>query len=320
MKSLSPIKFKFIFIIFCFLYPGSAAATINVVTTTQNIASIVKEVGGDLVNIKTIVRGYQDPHVIEAKPSFMLKVNRADLLVYQGLELEVGWLPMLIQGGRNKKVMPGQLGHLDVSQAISPLAVPIGELDRSMGDVHPQGNPHYHLNPENGLLMADIISGRLARLDPSNADVYKTNLEKFSKRLEEKISEWKTRMEKFNNLKVITYHATWNYLLDFFAIESIGTIENRPGIPPSGKHLSELANVMKQENARVILQANFFEKKYSELLVGKTQGEVAVLPAYVGGVPVASDYIKLFDVLVNRLEKVFEKNNSGIKKRNSLKK
>ena len=314
MKPLIHIKFKIIFIIFCIFYPGSAVATINVVTTTQDIASIVKEVVGDLVNIKAIVRGYQDPHVIEAKPSFMLKVNRADLLVYQGLELEVGWLPMLIQGGRNKKVMPGQLGHLDISQAISPLAVPVGELDRSMGDVHPQGNPHYHLNPENGLLMAGIISDRLIRLDPENADAYEVNLKDFRRRLEEKIRAWKTRMQKFQGLKVITYHATWNYLLDFLSIESIGTIENRPGIPPSGKHLSELAKVMQQENARVILQANFFEKKYSDLLVGKTQGEVAVLPAYVGGVPEASDYFKLFDVLINRLGQAFEKNNSGLNK------
>jgi zinc/manganese transport system substrate-binding protein len=314
MKPLSHIKFKVIVIIFFFFYPGSALATINVVTTTQDIASIVKEVGGDLVNIKTIVRGYQDPHVIEAKPSFMLKVNRADLLVYQGLDLEVGWLPMLIQGGRNKKVMPGQLGHLDISQAISPLEVPVGQLDRSMGDVHPQGNPHYHLNPENGLLMADTISNRLARLDTANADAYKTNLEKFSKRLEEKIREWKTRMEIFQSLKVITYHATWNYLLDYFAIESIGTIENRPGIPPSGKHISELVSVMKQKNARVILQANFFEKEYSELLAGKTQGVVTVLPAYVGGVEDAGDYIALFDILINRLEKAFARNNSFLKK------
>lgn len=289
-------------------------AKINIVTTTEDIAAIAKEIGGDLVNIKTIVRGYQDPHAIEAKPSFILKVNRADLLVYQGLELEVGWLPMLIQGGRNKKVMQGQLGHLDVSQAISPLAVPVAELDRSMGDVHPQGNPHYHLNPQNGLLIADIIADRLTRLDPANTDAYKTNFDNFSKRLKQKIVQWKTRMEKFQNSKVITYHSTWNYLLDFLSIESVGTIENRPGIPPSGKHLSELATAMQQTNTRVILQANFFEKEYSDLLAGKTQATVAVLPAYVGGVKEAQDYMALFDVLINKLEKTFKKHQSVLKK------
>lgn len=281
-------------------------AKINVVTTTEDIASIVREVGGNLVTVNTIARGFQDPHVIEAKPSYMLKVNRADLLAYQGLELEVGWLPMLIQGGRNKKVMPGQLGHLDVSQAITPLDIPTGELDRSMGDVHPQGNPHYHLNPENGLLMADIIADRLARLDPANADAYKINFKNFRKRLEEKIAQWKKRMEKFHNLKVITYHATWNYFLDFFAIESVGTIENKPGIPPSGKHISELAKVMKQTNTRIILQANFFKKEYSDLLASKTQGDVVVLPVSVGGVEEAGDYFALFEVLINKLEKTLK--------------
>lgn len=285
-------------------------AQLNVVTTTEDIASIVKEVGGDLVAVKTIARGYQDPHVIEAKPSYMLKVNRADLLAYQGLDLEVGWLPMLIQGARNKNVFPGQLGHLDVSQVITPLEIPGGELDRSMGDVHPHGNPHYHLNPENGLLMAETIADRLIRLDPSNADAYKSNLESFSKRLEEKITQWKTRMEKFQSLKVITYHSTWNYLLDFLSIESVGTIENRPGIPPSGRHLSELSSVMKQTNTRVILQASYFEEEYSDLLVGKTQGEVLVLPVSVGGVEEARDYIALFDVLIKMLEKTFENNKS----------
>lgn len=305
MKPFSRKYIIFIFIIFCFIRPCISLAEINVVATTQDIASIVKEVGGALVKVNTIVKGYQDAHVVQAKPSFMLKVNRADLLAYQGLELEVGWLPLLVQGARNRKVLPGQLGHLDVSQAVEPMEVPLGELDRSMGDVHPLGNPHYHLNPQNGLLMADIIADRLTQLDPANADAYKTNLEHFHKRLEEKIKQWKARMEKFQNSKVITYHATWNYLLDFFAIESVGTIENRPGIPPSGRHLAELAKVMKQTNTRVILQASYFESDYSMLLARKAQGDVVILPVSVGGVPEAGDYFKLFDVLINKLEKAF---------------
>ncbi len=313
MKHINRVKIKIIFILFCFFYPGSALAKINAVATTQDIASIIQEVGGTLVDVETIVKGYQDAHAVEAKPSYMLKVNRADLLVYQGLDLEAGWLPMLIQGGRNKNVMAGQLGHLDVSKTIIPLEIPMGEIDRSQGDVHPHGNPHYHLNPTNGLLIAQSIADRLTRLDPANADAYKTNLKNFSKRLEEKIQIWKTRMQKFQNLKVITYHATWKYLLDFFAIESVGTIENRPGIPPSGRHLSELANVMKQTNTRVILQAGYFEKEYSDLLANKTQGAVVVLPVSVGGVKEARDYIALFDVLTGKLEKAFEKYQSSLK-------
>lgn len=310
MKPFNSLKIFFFFFLLGSVHPGMATATLNVVTTTEDIAAIVKEVGGDRVTVKSIAKGYQDPHAIEAKPSYMLKINRADLLAYQGLDLEVGWLPMLIQGGRNKKVLSGQLGHLNVSQVITPLDVPVGEPDRSLGDVHPQGNPHYHLNPENGLLMAEVIADRLARLDPVNSGVYKINLENFSKRLEDKIIAWKARMAKFKNSQVITYHATWNYLLDFFSIESAGTVENRPGIPPSGRHLAELAAMMKQTNTKIILQAGFFDREYSDLLASKTRGEVVILPAYVGGEKEVRDYIALFDTLVGQLEKVLEKNQS----------
>ncbi|GJL79838.1 MAG: adhesin [Nitrospinaceae bacterium] len=291
-------------------------AKINVVTTTEDIASIVREVGGNRVAVQSIARGYQDPHVVEAKPSYMLKINRADLLAYQGLELEVGWLPLLIQGGRNKKVMPGQLGHLDVSHAITPLEVPAGQLDRSMGDVHPLGNPHYTLNPENGLLIAAVIAERLSQLDPSGSQSYQANLEKFRQRLKAKVVEWKSRLEKFKGSKVVTYHTTWSYLLDFFKIESVGAIENRPGIPPSGRHLAELATLMNQTGTKVILQANYFDDEFSQLLASKTEATVLALPVAVGGTEEAQDTFTLFEILVDKLEKAFAKHQSLIKKEN----
>ncbi len=296
-----------IFFLLAVSIPGLAIAKLNVVATTEDIASIVKEVGGDLVDVKAIAKGYQDPHLIEAKPSYMLKVNRADLLVYQGLELEVGWLPLLIQGGRNPKVLPGKPGHLDLSQAIAPLEVPTGTLDRSMGDVHPLGNPHYHLNPENGLLMAQSIADRLHRLDPANAEIYTNNLERFRHRLQNKIAEWKAKLEGFRGTRLVTYHATWLYLLDYFGFESIGTIENRPGIPPSSKHLAELSAVMQQTGTKTILQANFYDDEFSELLAGKAQGTVMILPVSVGGVTEATDYFSLFDVLTGELENAFSR-------------
>lgn len=313
MRPLNLITIVFVSFIFCLILPGMALAKLNVVTTTEDIASIAREVGGDLVKVQTIARGYQDAHVIQAIPSFILRVNRADLLIYQGLELEVGWLPLLIQGGRNKNVMLGKLGHLDVSQAITPLQVPVGQLDRQMGDVHPLGNPHYTLNPENGLLIAATIENRLTLLDPDNADAYKNNLDLFRKRLEIKIKEWKAKMENFKNLKVVTYHLTWCYLLDFFTLESIGTIENRPGIPPSGRHLSELATLMNQTGTKFILQANFYENEYSDLLASKTQATLLVLPVSVGGIKEAHDYISLFDILIDKMGKAFEKNQSTSK-------
>lgn len=306
---MKPFKLKNItavLYLLCFFGADPALAKLNVVATTEDLASIVREVAGEKVNVMAIARGYQDPHVIEAKPSYMLKVNRANLLIYQGLELEVGWLPLLIQGGRNKQVLPGQLGHLDVSQAITPLEVPVGELDRSMGDVHPLGNPHFTLDPGNRLLIADIIVNRLSQLDPPNSTHFQTNLEKFRRRLNEKIEEWKSRLEKFKGSKVVTYHTTWSYLLDFFGIESVGSIEIRPGIPPSGRHLASLANRMKETGTKVILQANYFDREYSDLLARKTQATVAVLPVAVGGVKEAQDTFALFDVLVKKLETVFQ--------------
>ena len=312
---MKPFKLKFITTILfwvCTFSTNPALAKLNVVTTTEDLASIVREVAKEKVNVKAIARGYQDPHVIEAKPSYMLKVNRADLLIYQGLELEVGWLPLLIQGGRNKKVLPGRLGHLDVSQAITPLEVPVGELDRSLGDVHPLGNPHHTLNPENRLLIADHIADRLIQLDPSNSQVYRTNLKSFRKRLKEKIAEWNSRLQKFKGSKVVTYHTTWSYLLDYFGFESVGSIENRPGIPPSGRHLAALATRMKETGTKVILQANYFDSDYSDLLASKTQATVVILPVAVGGLKEAQDTFTFFDFLIDNLERAFEKNLSDI--------
>lgn len=308
MKPFNWINSVFIFFLLVSFSPGIAFAKLNVVATTEDIASIVREIGGALVNVDSIAKGYQDPHVIEAKPSYMLKINRADLLAYQGLELEVGWLPLLIQGGRNPKVLPGKLGLLNVAEAITPLEVPVGELDRSMGDVHPLGNPHYPLNPENGLLMARSIADRLSQLDPANAETYANNLENFHQRLQNKIAEWKSVLEKFRGAKLITYHATWVYLLDYFGLEQIGTIENRPGIPPSGKHLADLATLMKQTGTKIILQANFYDDEFSKLLASKTEATVVVLPVHVGGIPEAADYFGLFEVIVKKLERAFSKN------------
>lgn len=311
MKPFNRITEKFLSILIfsSLVCTGVAQAKINVVATTQDIASIATEVGGSMVHVKTIVKGYQDVHMIQARPSFMLLVNRADLLIYQGLQLEVGWLPMVVQNARNKKIWPGQLGLLDVSRVISPINVPRGgEADRSMGDIHPRGNPHYHLNPNNGLLMADIIADRLSQIDPDHADDYKSNLKNFRERLTAKIKEWKGKVEKFQNAKIVVYHQNWNYLLDFFEIESMGTVENRPGVPPSGRHLSQLANLMKRTNTKIILQAPYYENEYSDLLAEKTQATVIVLPVSVGGVEEVQSYFVLFDFLVKKLGNAFEKN------------
>ncbi len=282
-----------------FVAAASAWGGLNVVTSTQDLAAIAKEVGGDLVRVDTIGKGHQDYHFIQAKPSYMVKVNRADLFAYQGLELEIGWLPLVLRGGRNPDVLPGKPGNLDVSSAIEAIEIPEGEVDRSMGDIHPFGNPHYHLSPENGMRIADAFAERLSQLDPANAETYRTNAKDFRQRVQAKIPEWKNRMQPFANSKVVAYHPTWSYFLEYFDIETISYVEDPPGVEPGSRHLAELANRMQQSNTRVILQANYFERGFSDLLASRTQGRVVILPASVGGDASANDYIGLIDLIVS---------------------
>ncbi|MBI4390111.1 MAG: zinc ABC transporter substrate-binding protein [Nitrospinae bacterium] len=274
----------------------------NVVTTTADIAALVKEVGGGHVSVTSISKGYQDPHYVEAKPSYMLKVNRADLLVYVGMELEIGYLPLLIEGGRNPNIRLGQPGLLDLSTAIVPIEVPVGEVDRSMGDVHPYGNPHYHLDPANGPLMAGLIADRLSLLDPDHAPEYKSNLENFRKRMEAKLKEWGARMEKFKGTRIVTYHLLWSYFMKRFGLEYAGVVENKPGISPSPKHLLELAETMKRQKIKFILMNDYTDPSFANLLKEKTGASVLILPGSVGGIPEVKDYTGLFDYLIAKVE------------------
>ncbi|NIQ00542.1 MAG: zinc ABC transporter solute-binding protein, partial [Nitrospinaceae bacterium] len=232
-------------------------------------------------------------------------LNRADLLIYQGLELEIGWLPLLLEGARNPKIMPGQLGHLDLSRGVLPREVPEGSVDRAQGDIHPLGNPHYPLDPKNGVLMAIAIMERLEIMDSENLNAYRKNLQDFLLRLQKKIPEWHSRMKPFQGEPVVTYHQTWAYFLKEFNIKRAGTIERNPGIPPSPKHLTFLAQTMNREKVKVILQANYFESEFSDLLAEKTGARVLKLPVSVGGVPGVENYIDLFDHLVSKLEEAF---------------
>lgn len=305
MRRCQRVLLLIISIFIFFFLAGPAQAELKVVTTTEDIAALVKEVAGGLVKVDYLARGDQDPHYIQAKPSHMVKLNRADLLIYQGLELEVGWLPLLIEGARNPKVRAGQPGHLDLSQAIVPLDIPKGEVDRSMGDIHPLGNPHYHLDPVNGLSAARFIADRLIALSPELEPGIKTNLERFTKTLEAKIIEWKEKLSPFQQALVVTYHTTWSYFLNRFNIRSIGTIELKPGIPPSPRRLAHLAETMKRQNVTVILQANSID--HTQALARQTGSTILILPASVGGKEGIEDYISLFDYLVSQIQQTLGK-------------
>ncbi|MGV7221126.1 MAG: metal ABC transporter substrate-binding protein [Nitrospinales bacterium] len=297
------INFTLVILFGLFGFAPTAFGGLNIVTTTPDIASITREIGGDLVNVHSLLKGTQDSHYIQAKPSFLIKINRADLLIYQGLELEIGWLPLLIQGGRNPKVLPGQPGHLDLSSSIEPINIPQTPVDRSMGDVHPLGNPHYHLDPLNGIFMAFTISDKLTFLDPKNSDQYKKNFLKFKVKIETHLKKWKAQLQEFKNIKIVTQHMTWNYFLQRFDIENFGTIEVLPGIPATAKHLAQLARRMKANNTKIIIQANFFDEGHARLLAQKTNGIALSLPASIGGSVEATNYVALFDHLINKLVK-----------------
>jgi zinc/manganese transport system substrate-binding protein len=278
-----------------------AHAVVNVVTTTEDLAALVREVGGDRVKVEALARGYQDPHFVEAKPSFILKLNKADLLVLVGKELEVGWLPALINQSRNPKLQPGSPGHLDASLHARILEIPQGQITRAMGDVHPAGNPHYWLDPGNGRRMAQDIRDRLSQLSQGDAAYFAARYTDFDRRLAAAEARWDAAMKPYRGLDVVTYHRSWPNFADRFGLEVIGYVEPRPGIPPSPSHTLQLIQEMKARNVKLLLVEPYFDLKTPESVARETGAKVVVLLPSVGGEKGVDDYIKLFDADVNKL-------------------
>jgi len=276
----------------------AGAAPLKVVTTTEDLAALVREVGGDRVAVESIARGYQDPHFVEAKPSFILKLNRAELLVVVGRELEVGWLPPLITQSRNSKIHPGAAGYLDASAGMRILDIPTGQITRAMGDVHPQGNPHYWTDPGNGRRIAQAMQRKLAALHPADEAYFGQRYADFDRRLAAAEKRWDAAMAPFRGTKVVTYHRSWTNFTDRFGLDVIGYVEPRPGIPPSPSHTLELMKEMKRVGVKVLLVEPYFDLKTPNSIARETGSKVVVLPPSVGGVPAAKDYIALFDHLV----------------------
>lgn len=280
-----------------------AEGKIRVVTTTPDLASIAKAIGGELVEVESIARGYQDPHYVHAKPSYTLTLRRADLLVYTGLQLELGWLPLLIEGARNPRLLGGAPGHLDASAAIrNVLQVPTGPVSRALGDIHPFGNPHYFLDPRNGLLVAELLAGRLKDLDPENSNSYEENLRRFQESLEGSIRQWERRMAPYRGTEVVTYHQQWEYLMDWLGWRIVGVVEDKPGVPPSPRHVADLIQTMRQQKTRLLLAANFRDPKIPRLMAERTGAKLLVLPVLPGGEKGIEGYEDLFEYILSRLE------------------
>jgi zinc/manganese transport system substrate-binding protein len=298
-------------IMFCFLMAmllmkGLAwAAPLRVVTTTEDLATIAREVGSPLVEVESLTRGSQDPHFLEARPSLMLKTSRADLFIQVGLGLEVGWAPALLVGARNPAIQPGASGYLDAAHNIEPLEIPLGPVDRSQGDVHPFGNPHYWLDPENGKIIAQNIASSLMALLPNQSQMIEQNQKDFVRRMEEAITRWKVQMKPYEGIKVITYHKSWSYFARRFDLDVVGYVEPKPGIPPSPAHINQLITLMKQEKVRLIIMEPYFSRSVPDLLSRETGAKILVLPPSVGGGEGIKTYIDLFDHLIGQLTTAF---------------
>jgi len=284
-----------------------AQGKLNVMTTTEDLASIAREVGGDRVAVESLAKGYQDPHFVEAKPSFILKLQKADLLVAVGRELEIGWLPPLINQSRNAKIQPGGSGYLDASLSAQILELPQGQITRAMGDVHPLGNPHYWLDPENGKRIAKAMADAFSGLRPGDRSYFEQRLSGFAGRLGEAEKRWLAAMAPYKGTKVVTYHRSFPNFAERFGLEIVGYVEPRPGIPPTPQHTLDLIGEMKRLNVKLVLVEPYFDLKTPNSIGRATGAEVLVMPPSVGGEKEASDYIALFDYDINLLVSAIKK-------------
>ncbi len=276
-----------------------SAAAVRVVATTEDLASLAREVGGDKVTAVGLAKGYQDPHFVDPKPSFILEMSRADLLIVVGRELETGWLTPLITSSRNARIQPGGNGYLDASANVRILEIPTGQITRAMGDVHSQGNPHYWLDPANGRRIAQTIKDKLGQLSPADRAYFDQRYAEFDKKLAAAESRWDAAMGPFKGTKIVTYHRSWPNFMERFGLNVIGYVEPKPGIPPTTSHTIDLIAEMKKQGVKLIVVEPYFDSKTPQAISKQVGGEVLVLAPSVGGSKEATDYIALFDYDVN---------------------
>jgi zinc/manganese transport system substrate-binding protein len=280
-----------VFLLIC-SFGGPSFAALNVVATLPWIASIVNELGKDRIKLTVLVKPSQDPHQIEAKPSMILAARKADVIMYNGLDLEIGYLPLLIESSKNPKIQPGKPGNFDCSRFVSAIEKPTA-VDRSLGDVHPLGNPHYHLSPRNIRNIAEGMARALSELDPDNASFYQANATSFRTRLEEKRKVWSQK--PLRGKKFIGYHKFFEYLANEYGFELVGYIEAKPGISPSANHMESLIGLAKRTGLDGILTTAYFSRPAPDFLSEKTGVKVIVVPHEVGATPAAKDWFSLMD-------------------------
>ncbi|HEX8824146.1 MAG TPA: metal ABC transporter substrate-binding protein [Archangium sp.] len=278
-----------------------AHADLRVVATVPDLAAIAKTIGGDKAQVIPLALPTQDPHFVDAKPNLALELNRADLLLAIGLQLEIGWLPTLQNGARNPRIVSGGQGYMEVSQFIRPLEIPPVSVDRSQGDVHPGGNPHFLYDPRNVVRVAQGITERMATLDAKNADTYRANLAKFTAEVEKARAGWEQRLAGLKGVPVVAYHRTTAYLADWLGFETIAYLEPKPGIPPNPAHVAQVLGQGRQRKARMVLQEDYYPNTTARLVSSKMPAPLVVMPAGTN-VRGGQTYIQRMDELVQRLE------------------
>ena len=310
------------------LAAGARGAPLSVVATTSDLADLARAVAGNLAEVSSICAGTEDPHYLSAKPSSIARARRADAWLAVGLELESAWELPVLNGSRNRAILPGAPGYLDLSRFVEVQEVPHGHLCRSMGDVHPGGNPHYWLDPLNGRRMAEGIAAHFSRLRPEHAGEFYANLDRFRRALDERmfgaaalaangadelwerhargesiaeVGGWAARMEPLRGKGIVTYHKSWSYFANRFGLRVVGEIEPKPGIPPTAAHLSALMETMKAEGVGTILLEPFYGRRAADRVAAGTGARVVVAANSVGGQPEAASYLDMIGNVVDRL-------------------
>jgi zinc/manganese transport system substrate-binding protein len=293
---------RIIIILICFVLSLGLSAKLRVATAYPYIKDITDQIGKDKVKVIALASGYWDPHVIVPKPSLIAQVRRADLLIINGAQLEIGWMPQVIRQANNAKVMPSRKGFLDLSNFVELIQVP-DSVSRAQGDIHPAGNPHFHLDPDNILILAEAIADKLIELDSENMEFYNKNRDEFLNAWKIKIAEWEEKLKPIKGTKYIEFHKNLDYFLQRFGLVVLDTIEPLPGIPPTSKHTIELINKMKSENVTKILHDVYHSSKCAKLISEKTDVPWIVIPHDVQAVNEVKDLFSLYDEIVERLVK-----------------
>jgi zinc/manganese transport system substrate-binding protein len=300
MKSRNLLRAATVALVAIAVTGSAAAAQIRVVATTPDLASVAREIGGDKVSVVALAKPTEDPHYVDAKPSHIVTLNRADALIEGGAELELGWLPPLLENSRNSKISAGAPGRIVASDGVKMLEIPTS-FDRSKGDVHSLGNPHFMIDPVTVRIVARNIASHFAQIDPKNAATYNGNLSRFNTKLDAKYAEWQKALAPYRGARIVTYHKDFVYFADRFGLNIVDELEPKPGIAPSPAHLAQVIGKMKAGNAKVILVQPFQNRKTAETVARQTGATVLDTPEQPGAASNTNTYFDMMDNLVRTL-------------------